>query len=182
MEPVEVLLLGAAAIFVTTLGLTWATAIVAFFLRHGGLLRADTRTVVSSARRLPDHLADPAGAWPEPFRSQLPGPILYWFAAVIVVALIGLIVWLYFRIRPEHQQAPDRRRRLGVDVQPRLAKAADMKSLVGRQSEANRLVLGRSGRRDLLMTEPPMFRHGRGVRGAVAVFGPSQPVRPPASS
>ena len=174
MEPFEVLVLGAGVIFVTALGLTWATAVVAFFLRHGGLLRVDTRTVTSSARRLPDHLADPAGAWPEPFRSQLPGPILYWLAAVIVVAVIGFCVWLYFRIRPAHQEAPDRRRRLGVDVQPRLAKAADMKSLVARQSEPNRLVLGRSRRRDLLMTEPPMFRHGRGVRGAVAVFGPSQ--------
>ena len=174
MDPIEVLVLAAGVIFVTTFGLTWATAIVAFFLRRGGLLRVDTRTVVSSAKRLPDHLADPAAAWPEPFRSQLPGPILYWLAAVIVVALIGFGVWLVIRIRPAHQEAPDRRRRLGVDVQPRLAKAADMKSLVARQSEPNRLVLGRWGRRDLLMTEPAMLRRGRGVRGAVAVFGPSQ--------
>ena len=56
-----------------------------------------------------------------------------------------------------------------------LAKTADLKSLLAVAPEPNRLVLGRWDRRRLLMTEPSeAFVVGRGVRGAVAVFGPSQ--------
>jgi type IV secretion system protein VirD4 len=54
-----------------------------------------------------------------------------------------------------------------------LATRRDLAALLTRRPEANRFVLARHGR-GYLSTEAACHRGGRGVAGAVAVFGPSQ--------
>ncbi|MDQ3485934.1 MAG: type IV secretory system conjugative DNA transfer family protein, partial [Actinomycetota bacterium] len=64
-------------------------------------------------------------------------------------------------------------RRLGVETQARLATARDLRPLLTRHPEPGRFVLARWGRQ-VLSTEAASHRSRRGVRGAVAIFGPSQ--------
>ena len=47
---------------------------------------------VSAVWRLPSHLTDPALAWPLPARGSLPGPVLYWLATVVPVAVLAGLV------------------------------------------------------------------------------------------
>ncbi len=71
--------------------------------------------------RLKDYLDDPRLAWPEPATSNLPGPILYWTSTVAVVAAVIGAGALWLRFRTRRHEPVDRRRRVGVDAQPRLA-------------------------------------------------------------
>ncbi|MDQ6909609.1 MAG: type IV secretory system conjugative DNA transfer family protein, partial [Actinomycetota bacterium] len=70
-------------------------------------------------------------------------------------------------------EAVDQRRRVGVETQARLARARDLRPLLSMRPKPGRFVVARWGRR-YLSTEANLFRRRRGVRGAVAIFGPSQ--------
>ena len=77
------------------------------------------------------------------------------------------------RLGSHRHEPPDKRRRLGVETQARLATTRDLRPLLTRQPEPDRFVLARWGRQ-FLSTEGATGRGRRCVRGAVAVFGPSQ--------
>jgi type IV secretion system protein VirD4 len=103
---------------------------------------------------------------------------LYWLSALIVMAALLGVVWVGFfvhgRVTGARRHEPaDKRRRLGVSTQARLATTRDLRPLLTRRPEPGRFVLARRRRR-FLSTEAAEFRGRRGVAGAVAVFGPSQ--------
>src|SRR3954463_14727001 len=49
--------------------------------------------------RLPSHTSDPANAWPPGFAGQLPGPWLYWFCQLVVLAALVACVAVVLRVR-----------------------------------------------------------------------------------
>jgi type IV secretion system protein VirD4 len=172
-NPLETLAFGALiALGVASAG-HWLAASLAALVGRQRSLDAGLVESFSALRQLPKDWSDPRRAWAEPASSNLPGPVLYWLsvAVVLAVALCALVLWLKYRQR--RHEPIDRRRRVGVDTQPRLATTKDLEPLLGRAVESGRLVLGRWGRR-VLMTEGELFRGRRGVRGAVLLFGPSQ--------
>jgi type IV secretion system protein VirD4 len=151
----------------------WLVANLATLLAHRRRLHVTVGEAAAALGRLADHWGDPRRAWPEPAASQLPGPVVYWISIVIVAgALIGLAV-AAFMLRSRRHEPADKRRRVGVATQPRLARTRDLRPLLTRQPEPGRFVLAR-WRRRYLSTEADMHRRRRGVRGAVIVFGPSQ--------
>ena len=160
--------------FLATIGIGhWLAAVLAAAVGRQRALGAGLSQSFAALREMPQNWRDPRLAWPEPAASNLPGPIVYWFcvAAMLGVAIAGGWLWLKYRTR---RHGPiDKRRRLGVDAQPRLAMTRDLAPLLHRRPQPGRFVLGQWGR-DTLMTEGESFHGQRGVRGAVAVFGPSQ--------
>ena len=126
--------------------------------------------------RLPSHLSDPRLAWPIDKRSMLPTPGAYQAALVVTaLGLLGLIaVAAWAAIRFGHRtEAINQRHRLGVHTEPRLATTHDLRPLLLRHPEPDRFVVGR-WHRQLLATEGPTWTGRRGIKGAVAVIGPSQ--------
>ena len=164
----------AVVLLVGVLGIGhWLAASLAAIVGHQRTLRAGLPEAVKALAQIPKHWGDPRLAWPEPAASNLPGPFIYWPCVVLVVAAIGGLVALWMRFRPKPHEPIDRRRRVGVDAQPRLATTKDLRPLLGRAPEPGRLVIGHWKKR-LLMTEGASYGGQRGVRGAVLLFGPSQ--------
>jgi len=172
-DPLETMAFGALIVLGVVSGGHWLAASLAALVGRRRPLDVGLSQSISALRQLPKHWSDPRRAWPEPAMSSLPGPVLYWLSVgvVLAAALGALVLWLKYRQR--RHEPIDRRRRIGVDTQPRLATTKDLAPLLGREAEAGRLILGRWGRR-LLMTEGESFRRWRGVPGAVLLFGPSQ--------
>jgi type IV secretion system protein VirD4 len=170
----SILILVAVGIAAAVGGLHWLAANLAALVGRGRLLHASPVDAFVALAHLPKHASDPRLAWGEPARSNLPGPVVYW-SAVVTVAGIALLMVTYVatRVGSRQHEPPDKRRRLGVDTQARLATTRDLRPLLTRRPQPGRFLLGRWGRRHL-STEGPSHRYRRGVRGAVAVFGPSQ--------
>lgn len=170
-EDLFVLVIGAAAV---AAGGHWLVGNLAALIGRGRLLRAGFGEAVAALTRVPSHVEDPRLAWDEPTRSNLPGPVVYWLAVAVVVVLAVMLTTVLMRWLGSHRhEPPDKRRRLGVETQARLATTRDLRPLITRRPEPGRFVLARWGRR-LLSTEGTTGRGRRGVRGAVAIFGPSQ--------
>lgn len=170
----DLVLIAAAGTAAAALALNWAVASLAALVGRGRLLHASLGGTFSSLTRLPKHLGDPRLAWPNPARSNLPGPVLYWAALIVVLAAVVAVgMFVAQRVGPGRSEAVDKRRRMGVETQARLATTRDLRTLLTRRPAPGRFVLARWGRR-FLATEAPIHRRRRGVRGAVAVFGPSQ--------
>ena len=151
----------------------WAAANLAALIGRHRALDAGLTDSATALHQLGRHLDDPRLAWPEPAASNLPGPILYWAStAMVVFTLVGIGV-LCLRFRTRRHVPVDRRRRVGVDAQPRLATTRDLAPLLAREVEPGRLVVGHWNRR-LVLTEAARYGKRRGVRGGVLLFGPSQ--------
>lgn len=170
----EWLIAAAGAMAFVVAGGHWLAANLAVLLTRREPLDGGLTDSFDALTRLPDFLGDPKLAWDGPAADQLPGPILYWLSVALVIAsAVGVaVVALRYRWGRE-QSGPDKRTRLGVDTQARLATTADLRPLLIRRPEPGRFVLGRWGRR-YLATEGERAGRRRGVQGAVAVFGPSQ--------
>ncbi len=154
--------------------LHWLAANLAALLGRGRPLDANPIDAVVALVGLPDHASDPRLAWEEPARSNLPGPVVYWFAVAAVVLAAIVVAGVVARWLGERRhEPPDKRRRLGTETQARLAATGDLRPLLTRRPVPGRFVLARWGRR-CLSTEGGNNRHRRAVQGAVAVFGPSQ--------
>lgn len=152
----------------------WLIGNLAALLGHGRRLPVTPSQALVALVRLPHHLSDPRSAWPQQAKASLPGPVLYWLATVLIVATLIAIAAAVLRLLAGRQSEPiDKRRRLGVPTQARLATTRDLRSLLTRRPEPGRLLLARRGRR-YVCTEAASYRGRRGVAGAVAVFGPSQ--------
>jgi len=155
-------------------GLHWLIGNLAAILGRQRLLHANLVDAAVALKRLPSQASDPRLAWTEPARTNLPGPVVYWFATVVVVvaALVAAVAAVQL-IGRHRQESPDRRRRLGVETQARLATPKELRPLLTCQPEPGRFVLTRWGRR-YLSTEATTTGRRRGVQGAVAILGPSQ--------
>ncbi len=139
----------AAAVHV---GLNYATAYLsalAFGAHHfDGTFEQSFEALV----QLPQTMGEPREAWPEPAAAQLPGPVLYWGTAVVLVVLVVAVGLRVVRWWRGHDRGVDRRERFGVSTQARQARTADLASLIVRDPEPGRLLIARHGRK-LLATE-----------------------------
>ena len=165
----------AVAVGAGTLFVVWGGAQLGAFLAHGHGLHAGLGDTIGFLVSLRRHWDDPAAAWPARVRAALPGAGLYWLAtAVVVLAGTGLVA-LGWSVMHRDREPLDRRRRLGVPAQGRLARRGDLRPLLVRRPVPGRLVLGRVGRR-LVATEDPTPRGRRmGMgRAAVALVGPTR--------
>ena len=152
----------------------WVIGQTAALLGRGHLLRASLSDALTALLGLPQHLGDPRQAWPASAAAQLPGPVVYWLAAALVLGAVAAgSAAAVARLGRRRHEPVDRRRRLGVQAQARLATTRDLRPVLAHRPQPGRFVLGRWGRR-VLCTEAAAYRGRRGVRGAVALFGPSQ--------
>jgi type IV secretion system protein VirD4 len=176
----EQLFIGVVLVVAGVAGLVWAGAALASWLSGHGGISAGLGPALEAAVRLPHHVGDPSQAWTGPARSRLPGPVLYWTAttlALLASAALGFGAWRLFR---PPQRALDRRRRLGVEAQARLARPADLAPLIVPGPVPGRFLVGRLGRHTLATENraaTPRRRRARrrqGDVGAVALIGPSR--------
>jgi type IV secretion system protein VirD4 len=157
-------------------GVGWLGAQLSALLAGNDTLPAGMGDALAALTRLPSNMSDPKLAWSPEFRAPIPGPVLYWTSTVAVVLAAGALVLLIRRLTQGRSDALDRRERLGVPTQGRLATARDLRPLLIRRPQRGRFVVGRLGRR-LLATESPTQRRGRrrmSGRGAVALVGPTR--------
>jgi len=83
---------------------------------------------------------------------MLPGPVLYWtVTSAVVLAALAIVVGLYLRFGWT-RVGTDRKDRLGVTPEARLARRRDLKPLIVKRPTEGRFVMGRVGR-DLVATE-----------------------------
>jgi len=162
---------------------TWAGAQVASLLHSGSPMDASPAEGFRALFRLPASAGNPRLAWEPEAAATLPGPILYWTAtAFVVFACLGLVVGLYLRFAST-MVGTDRKERLGVTPQARLARRRDLKPLIVKKPTEGRFILGRVGRK-LVATEDRSAQSGKaqrdrettrvGDRSAVIVVGPSR--------
>lgn len=157
-------------------GVTWLGAQVTAFLAGNGRLPAGFGDAFAALVRLPSNLSDPRSAWAAELRPLLPGPVLYWYSTSVVILLTLVMVAFGWRLARGRSNTLDRRERLGVPTQGRLATRRDLRPLLIRRPTPGRFVVGRLGRR-LIATEDPARRRGRrraSGRGAVALIGPTR--------
>lgn len=170
-------------------GAAWLGAQLAALLAGNDALDAGIGEALLALTRLPSNMSDPKLAWSLEQRGQLPGAVLYWTSTVAVVLVAGALAFLIWRVAHGRNDALDRRERLGVSTQGRLATVRDLRPLLVRSPQSGRFVVGRLGRR-LIATESPTNpqRRGRGAggvmvsgprrrasgRGAVALVGPTR--------
>lgn len=133
--------------------------------------------------RLPSNMSDPKLAWPKQYHAALPGAVGYWIVngllLLIIVALAFVVLGGRFR-----RESLDNRKRLGAETQARMATKKDLRHVLIRKPDPNRLIIGRF-KRHHVATETARVERGRGRRGrrsggrssgrgAVAHIGPSQ--------
>lgn len=173
---------------VLTVGLVTAVvylgAVAATAARHATVLDARPSDALAALPRLLRNPQHPSDAWPSEAQQSVPGPWLYWSAtAIVACGATGASWWLWAKLGSP-PVGTGRRRRLGTEVQDRLATRRDIAPLAIAAPVEGRLTLGRVHGR-LVATEhpdhPPAGRRWlprrpieRGNRSAVAVLGPSQ--------
>ena len=123
---------------------TWAGAQLAAIAHSGAPMSATPADGFRALFRLPGSAADPRFAW-ESSSASLPGPVLYWvITAAVVLVSLGLVVGLYLRF-VSTRVGTDRKDRLGVAPQARLARRRDLKPLIVKNPTEGRFVMGRVG-------------------------------------
>jgi len=138
-------------------GSVWAWAGLAGSLFGHGWPQQSATEVLLALTRLPARLSDPAGAWPEPARSSLPGAAAF-YATLALLGLGFLVLGLVARrIGAGALLAP---RRSGA----RWAREADLGPLRRRSRAGARLTLGSHGGRRVYAEQ----------RHALVAFGPPQ--------
>lgn len=174
-----VVLMGGAVVAVGGC-VVWMGAALAALLSGHSLDASFVDALRAAAAFHPRLLTDPARAWPEPARTNLPGPWLYWGSTAVVVAVVTVIAALALRRWEGWPVGMARRRPLGVDGKARFARRRDLAPLVVSGAEHGRFILGRVGRR-FVATEARDLGLRRRVRrrrvgdmGAVALVGPSR--------
>jgi len=171
----ELLFIIGVAILGTIAVSNWLVGNLAAVVGRGRPLHASIADALAAAAHLPKHPGDPRLAWPPADAANLPGPFAYWASAVVVLGIVVLVAGIVVaKVSGSRHDTVDRRERLGVRAQARLARTRDLRSLLTTRPEPGRFLLARWGRRRWLATEAANLGGRRGVRGAVAVFGPSQ--------
>lgn len=158
---------------------------IAASLTGGTVVAADLRSgFVTALFGFVSHWSDPAAAWPQPVSAELPGPIWYWLATIVAGCLPAGLVVVWRKVRPTRHLGLQRRERLGVDAEARMATLRDIAPLVVEGPVPGRLLLG-TVHDKLVATEAPIARPKtvqrrpkvptyRPARGSVLLVGPSQ--------
>jgi|SRR5579884_847413 len=147
-----------------------ATGLGAVASGHGWP-RIGARTLAAALLALPSHLGDPRIAWPMSLRAQLPGPVAFYAALTLTLAIAILLVAALLRLktsgRLQFDGGDDRRSARwarGSDLAPLRERCGRWSLRSPHRDRAGRLALGfRDGR--LLRAE---------ARHALVVFGPPQ--------
>lgn len=167
-----------AIIAVAAIGaLSWGSAKIASLLFDDGQFHADLAQSLTALVQLGRNPTNPAAAWPEPTRSSLPGPLAYWSATLLTLALLIALAAIGWRLVRSNIPTIERRERLGVRAEPRMARRRDLHDLYVRRLPGDRFLLGRHGRRLVAAeaTRQGTFRRpARHARGPVALIGPSR--------
>lgn len=153
----ETMLLWALGGFAAISAVLWAVGGVASFVFGGGWPRAGAAEMPGILGRLPDHLGDPAAAWPPTDRGRLPGPVGFYAVALVLAVAAGAAVYGVLHLRSGRRKSTSGK---GAEW----ATSGDLRTLVVPEPAPGRLVLGRLGRR-LVAAE---------ARQSVIVFGPTQ--------
>jgi type IV secretion system protein VirD4 len=165
---------------VAVIGVVWAGAQIAAIATGGGSLPVGLADATRAAFRLPVEADRPGNAWSAPVAEQLPSWPVYWLATgAVLIGAAAVALWAWTRWKPT--PGPERRRRLGVETESRLASTRDLAPLLVPGPVTGRLTLGTVNRR-LVATEdrrgaPARRRRARarqGDRSAVAVIGPAR--------
>lgn len=135
MHPLEILVLVVLGGLVAAGLLLWVTGELSGRLYGGAWPHVRVSAVGSVTARFPDHVGDPAQAWPGPSRRLLPGPLgFYSTLAAIVGPALAACAFLTGRRRG--------RRRISTRT-ARWARTHDLRSLFVHRAEPGRLALGR---------------------------------------
>lgn len=172
-DPFTYAIIGLALLIATL----YAGATVAAFITGDGDLDTKWSEGFTALFNLPRTMGNPAHAWPEPARSQLPGPWLYWSATIgTLLTLTAALLYGWTLLRGLGGDTLARRKRLGVHTQARYARSRDLRSLYLRGEEPGRFPIAQRGMRTLATEAPyqPGRRTQRGDRGSVLVTGPSR--------
>jgi len=158
----------------------WLAANLAAIVGRGRLLHGSFGDALAALTKLPQHAGNPRLAWAEPARSNLPGPVVYWTAVVVVtVVVLALGALVMQRLGSRRHEPPDKRRCLGVDTQARLATTKDLHPLLTREPAPGLLVLAHWG----AGSAPPRPRYIAAVEASAArspCSGRRSRARPPA--
>lgn len=148
-------------------------------LAHGHRLRAGLGPTFHALLRLPANAGDPAAAWGPPWGASLPGPVLYWVCTGAAAAFAVVALALGLRLFGGWRVGTQRRRRLGVDTNARLATPQDLRPILVKRPMPGRVILGRVGGKLVANELWDPGQRGRrdpraGDRSAIAVIGPSR--------
>lgn len=161
----DLVMLGLIAVALGVIGVVWLWGGVAGVLFGGGWPRIGFGELATVLLRLPDHLRDPAQAWPALARAQMPGASGFYLALALVAALATVTGIIVARLLPGLSAACG----TAEDGGARWARSSDLRVLWASRRARNadnpaRLALGYHGRR-LLHAEQ---------RHALVAFGPPQ--------
>jgi type IV secretory pathway TraG/TraD family ATPase VirD4 len=81
-----------------TIGLLWTTGNVSALVAHGRRPRAKLEDIGAVAVRLVRHPGDPAAAWPPTDRELIPGPVGFYAALLVLVAITIALIGAGWRI------------------------------------------------------------------------------------
>jgi type IV secretion system protein VirD4 len=158
----------------------WLGAQLAAIVHSGSTFHASAAVVLRSGFEALIHPDAPARSWPPSISERLPGPVLYWIATGVVIALAVPIVAAATRVLGRFRGRT--RTRLGVDASARLARRFELRPLIIKRPIPGRFVLGRVGG-CLVATESPDVAGTRkrwlparqaGRRSSVVLIGPTR--------
>jgi type IV secretion system protein VirD4 len=133
----------------------WLTGELAGLIASGRPAPVGARDLGHIVIRLPDHLADPARAWPAHARRLLPGPGLFYFAALLVFTALALLTALVMRLwRSAGLGARGRDGPHDGDRRAAWAHTGELRELAVRRAKRGRLILGRTRPRGRLLAAP----------------------------
>lgn len=133
---------GVAAAAVGVAAVIWATGQIAGFLDGGGWPDVAPADLLGILTRLPGTVPDPAQAWPETVRAELPGPFgFYLTLAFELVLLLGGALWVWRKIRLRKRTGTFTKGG-GAAEDDRWGRKKDLKALVVPRPTARRLTLG----------------------------------------
>jgi type IV secretion system protein VirD4 len=144
--------------------IVWSAGQLAGRLSHGHWPAVPLPEAGSIAVALPGHLGDPAASWPEPARSQLAGPVMFYVVLVVLTsALLAAVIAAVLVVgRARRGPGLDRDRERAVSW----ARRRQVPHLVVDRPERGRIMLGRLGRRGPLVAAE--------ARRSVLVVAPTQ--------
>ena len=169
-------LIGVLLIIVVAIGLAlWLGAQSASFFNSGSLLPPNPEGIGAILwNTVTEHPGDPASAWPEPHRSQLPGAWLYWPVTFIVLCAIVWIVLGVRNILNKGTPGLDDGESLGRPIEARFAILREVKLLWMGQPTSGRYALGMVGNRVIATESRNSEGQRRTIAGPVLHCGSSQ--------
>jgi type IV secretion system protein VirD4 len=151
----EWLVLYAMAALVLAMFASWAVLDLAIHLFGRPATPASVATAVGGMLHLAGHLGDPRAAWPRAVRAQLPGPVGFYAAAAVVLAVTALCIAVCILIagRLRDPSSASFTGKPGLNTAARWARGRDLRPLAVRGPQRGRVILGRAGGRLLAAEE-----------------------------